>query len=227
MTDWKRMNEWKKEILTGDPIKHTHMHVAETSTNRLSASLPGPQTHSQSNPRFREAVLHIFDSWPPPEWVSNFLKGALSFDRPPESWATCPQERQHTSVFRGRRSEDTDDVWQPLYGALSSQLSTALSRMYASLPGAVVMLAAPVLKSTSWWPAESKQSETGCEKERPFPATKQQTEDRTNGTDRMWETGNGRNRNMRVLWIYNIESKGVETFTDVRRIFTVEIKSFQ
>ncbi len=49
-----------------------------TSTNSVSASLPGTQTHSQSNPRFREAVLHIVDSWPPPERVSNFLKGAFS-----------------------------------------------------------------------------------------------------------------------------------------------------
>lgn len=207
-----------KAILTGDLIKHTH--VAVTSTNSLSASLPGTQTHSQSNPRFKEAVLHIADSWPLPERESSdFLKGAFSFDHPPESRAACPRE-QHMSVFRGRRSEDTDDVWPTLYGALSSQLSAVPTRMYASLPGAAFMLAAPVLKSASWWPAESKQSETGCEKEWPFPATKQQTEDRT---DRMWETGNGRIRNMGVLWIYNIQSKGVYTFTDVWRIFTLEI----
>jgi len=36
-------------------------YVAGTSTNSLSASLLDTHTHSQSNPRFREAVLHTAD----------------------------------------------------------------------------------------------------------------------------------------------------------------------
>lgn len=56
----RERKERMKAILTGDLIKHTH--VAMTSTDSLSASLPGTLTHSQSNPRFKEAVLHIADS---------------------------------------------------------------------------------------------------------------------------------------------------------------------
>ncbi len=172
MTDWKEWMNERKRYWQEIPLNTHTCTLPRTSTNRLSASLPGTQTHSQSNPRFREAVLHIFDSWPPPEWVSNFLKGALSF------WPSSQNPEQHALRNDSTRaSSEWDDLkilmmFDNRCTALSHlSLSTALSRMYASLPGAVVMLAAPVLKSTSWWPAESKQSETGCEKERPFPAT--------------------------------------------------------
>lgn len=51
-TERERMTDGEKEILT---------YVAGTSTNSLSASLLDTQTHSQSNPRLREAVLHTAD----------------------------------------------------------------------------------------------------------------------------------------------------------------------
>lgn len=51
-TERERMTDGEKEILT---------YVAGTSINSLSASLLDTQTHSQSNPRFRVAVLHTAD----------------------------------------------------------------------------------------------------------------------------------------------------------------------